>query len=175
MPTRENYASEENKCTLFVVILQVKTLIAIVYRSQEKNMQIIINALWTFVIIHNFIWQHFRLQHMVRMQHLMHMYLFSLSINRMLILQLNIFLSVKFMFSLWFFMQSCFYFSFLCCRCSYNINVNYFNCRNSSDVCPTSSKNRILNETLTYQKLNIIKIINYLASLFRVKFYLPTI
>ena len=27
---RENYESEENKCTLFVVILQVKTLIAIV-------------------------------------------------------------------------------------------------------------------------------------------------
>ena len=42
---RENYASEENKCTLFVVILQVKTLIAIVYRPQEKNLQIILNAL----------------------------------------------------------------------------------------------------------------------------------
>ena len=34
---RENCASEENKCTLFVVILQVKTLIAIVYRLQEKK------------------------------------------------------------------------------------------------------------------------------------------
>ena len=44
----------ENKCTLFVVILQVKTLIAIVYRPQEKNMQIILNTLWTFIIIHHF-------------------------------------------------------------------------------------------------------------------------
>ena len=51
---RENYASEENKCTLFVVILQVKTLIAIVYRPQEKNMQIILNVLWIFIIIHHF-------------------------------------------------------------------------------------------------------------------------
>ena len=84
----------------FVVILQVKTLIAIVHRQQEKNMQIILNRLWTFIIIHNFIWQHFRLQHMVRMQHLMHIYHFGVSINRMLILQLKIFLSVKFMFSL---------------------------------------------------------------------------
>ena len=42
---RENYASEENKCTLFVVILQVKTLIAIVYRPQEKYLQIILNGL----------------------------------------------------------------------------------------------------------------------------------
>ena len=37
---------------------------------------------------------------------------------------------------------------------------------------PTSSKNRILNETLTYYKLNTIKIIYYLASLFSVKSYL---
>ena len=51
---RENYASEENKCTLFVVILQVKTLIAIVYRLQEKNMQKILNSLWIFIIIHYF-------------------------------------------------------------------------------------------------------------------------
>ena len=63
-------------------------------------MQIILNALWTFIIIHNFIWQHFRLQHMARMQHLMHIYIFGVSINRMLILQLKIFLSEKFMFSL---------------------------------------------------------------------------
>ena len=75
--TRENYASEENKCTQFVVILQVKTLIVIVYRPKEKNMQIILNALWTFIIIHNFIWQYFRLQHMERMQHLMHIYPFG--------------------------------------------------------------------------------------------------
>ena len=81
LPSRENYASEENKYTLFVVILQVKTLIAIVYRPQEKNMQIILNALWTFIIIHNFIWQHLRLQHIVWMQHLMHIYLFGASIK----------------------------------------------------------------------------------------------
>ena len=100
LPTRENYASEEKKCIPFVVILQVKTSIAIVYRPQEKNMQIVLNKHWTFIIIHNFIWQHFRLQHMVRMQHLMHIYIFGVSINRMLILQLKTFLSVKFMFSL---------------------------------------------------------------------------
>ena len=35
---------------------------------------------------------------MERMQYLMHIYLFGVSINRMLILQLKIFLSVKFMF-----------------------------------------------------------------------------
>ena len=51
---RENYASEENKCSLFVVNLQVKTLIPIVYRPQEKNMQIILNALWNFIIIQYF-------------------------------------------------------------------------------------------------------------------------
>ena len=51
---RENYASEENKCTIFVAILQEKTLIAIVYRPQEKNMQIILNALWIFIITHHF-------------------------------------------------------------------------------------------------------------------------
>ena len=91
---------KKTNAPFFAVILQVKTLIAIVYRPQEKNMQIILNALWTFIIIHNFIWEHFRLQHMVRMQHLMHIYLFGISINRMLILKLKIFLSVKFMFSL---------------------------------------------------------------------------
>ena len=37
---------------------------------------------------------------MVLMQYLMHIYLFAVSINRMLILQLKIFLSVKCMFSL---------------------------------------------------------------------------
>ena len=100
MPIRENNQSEENKCTFFVVILQVKTLIAIVYMLQEKNMQMILNALWTFIIIHNFIWQHFRLQHMARMQYLMHIYLFGVSINRMLILQLKVLLLIKFIFSL---------------------------------------------------------------------------
>ena len=51
---RENYASEENKCTLVVVILQVKTLIAIVYRPKEKNIQKILNARWIFIIIYHF-------------------------------------------------------------------------------------------------------------------------
>ena len=37
---------------------------------------------------------------MARMQYLMHIYVFGVSINRMLILQLKIFLSAKFMFSL---------------------------------------------------------------------------
>ena len=78
----------------------LKTLIAIVYRLQEKYMEITLNVLWTFIILHNFIWQHFRLQHMVHMEYLMYIYLFGVSITRMLILQLKIFLSVKFMFSL---------------------------------------------------------------------------
>ena len=68
LPTRENYTSEDNKCTLFV-ILKLKTLISIVYRPQ-KNIQIILNVIWTFIIIYNFIWQHFRLQHMAHIQHL---------------------------------------------------------------------------------------------------------
>ena len=88
----------------FVVILQVKTLIAIVYRPQEENMQIILNALWTLIIIHNFIWQHFRLEHTVRMQYLRHIFLFGVSINRMLILQLKILSSVNL----------CFHFDSLC-------------------------------------------------------------
>ena len=62
---RENWASEESKCTLFV-ILQVKTLIGIVYRPQEKNMQIILNALWIFIIIHHFCMATFKSQHMGR-------------------------------------------------------------------------------------------------------------
>ena len=82
----------------------MKTLIAIVYRSEEKNMQIILTAPWTFIIIHNFIWQHFRLEHMARMEYLMHIYLFGVSNNRMLILQLKIFLSVNL----------CFHFDSLC-------------------------------------------------------------
>ena len=123
-------------------------------------MQIILNALWTFTIIHIFIWQH-----------LMHIYYFGVSINKMLIFELKIFLSVNL----------CFHFDSLC-------NLAFISYFDAVDVCiiqiftifiaatcPTSSKNRILNETLTYQKLNIIKIIYYLSSLFRVKFYLPTI
>ena len=58
-----------------------------------------LNTLWTFIIIHNFIWQYFRLEHMVRMQHLLHIYLFGVSINIMLILKLKIFLSVNLCFN----------------------------------------------------------------------------
>ena len=91
--------SEENKCTLFVVILQVKTLIAIVYRSQEKNMQIILNALWIFIIIHHFCMATLYVsQHMVQLEDLMDIYLYGVSINKMLISQLKRFLGVKFMF-----------------------------------------------------------------------------
>ena len=96
----------------------MNTLIAIVYRPQEKNMQIILNTLWTFIIIHNFIWQHFRLEHMVRMQHLMHIYIFGVSINRMLILQLKIFVSVNL----------CFYFDSLC-------NLTFISHFDAVDVC----------------------------------------
>ena len=111
----------------------------------------------------------------VRKQHLMHIYLFGVSINSMLILQLKIFLSVNL----------CFHFDSLCNLAfisqfnAVDVHIiqmfNIFIACNPSDICPTSSKNRILNETLTYQKLNIIKIIYYLSSLFRVKFYLPMI
>ena len=98
---RENCASEENKCTLIVDILQVKTLIAIVYRPQEKNLQITLNALWIFIIIHHFCMATFGQEHMAsrqHSQHLMDIYLYSVSINRMLISQLKRFLGVKFMF-----------------------------------------------------------------------------
>ena len=56
----------ENKCTLFVVILHVKTLIAIVYRPQEKNMKITLNALCIFIIIHHFCMATFKSQHIDR-------------------------------------------------------------------------------------------------------------
>ena len=67
----KNWQSEkieqvENKCALFVVILQVKTLIAIVYRPQEKNMQVTLNMLWIFIIIHNFCMATFKCQYMGR-------------------------------------------------------------------------------------------------------------
>ena len=39
---QRKYTHEENKCTLFVVVLQVTMSIAIVYMPQEKNMQIIL-------------------------------------------------------------------------------------------------------------------------------------
>ena len=55
---------------------------------------------------------------MARMQHLMHIYLFSVSINRMLILQLKIFLSVNL----------CFHFDSLC-------NLAFISHFDAVDVC----------------------------------------
>ena len=56
-----------------------------------------------FIILHNFIWQHLLHQeHGMHAMTLMHIYLFSVSINRMLIFQLKWLLCGKFMFSLWF-------------------------------------------------------------------------
>ena len=48
------------------VKFMVKTLIAIVYREQEKNMQIILNALWIFIVIDHFCVATFKSQHMGR-------------------------------------------------------------------------------------------------------------
>ena len=107
---------------------------------------------------------------MAYMQHLIHIYLLGVSINRILILQLKIFLSVNL----------CFHFDSLC-NLSFLSHFDAVDVRIIqmftilTDACPTSSKNRILNETLTYQKLNIIKIIYHLSSLFRVKIFLPMI
>ena len=55
---------------------------------------------------------------MACMQHLMHIYLFGVSINRMLILQLKIFLSVNL----------CFHFDSLC-------NLAFISHFNAADVC----------------------------------------
>ena len=63
-------------------------------------MQITLNAHETddsFIVIHNFIWQHFQF-HTCMVQTLTHIYLISVSINRMLISQLKRILDVKFMF-----------------------------------------------------------------------------
>ena len=137
----------------------MKTLIAIVYRPQKKNMQKILNALRIFIIIHNFIWQYFRLEHMARMQHLMHIYLFGVSINRMLILKLKIFLSVN----LYFCFDSLYNLAFISHFDPVDVHIiqMFTICISKllNVYCPTSSKTRILNETLTYHKLNIIKII----------------
>ena len=73
----------------------MKTLIAIVYRPQEKKIQIILNALWIFIIIYYFCMATFKSQH-GQMEDLMHIYLYDVSINRMLISQLKRFLGVKF-------------------------------------------------------------------------------
>ena len=69
-------------------------------QAVKKNYANNIKHTLNFCYIQNFIWQHFRLQHMASMQYLLHIYLSGVSINKMLILQLKIFLSVKFMFSL---------------------------------------------------------------------------
>ena len=64
-------------------------------------MQIIFNARKaddTFIILHNFITQHFSRHACTRRLHEAHIYIISVSINRMLISQLKIFLYVKFMF-----------------------------------------------------------------------------
>ena len=76
----------------------METLIAIVYRPQEKNMQIILNTLWIFIIIHNLCMETFQSARYGAHEQLMHIYLFGVSIKRMLISQLKRFLGVKFMF-----------------------------------------------------------------------------
>ena len=50
------------KCTFFVVILPVTILIEIVYQATKKKIQIRLNTLWTFIILHNFIWQHLNMK-----------------------------------------------------------------------------------------------------------------
>ena len=52
----------------------------------------------TLIIIHSFIWQHFPFR--ASMMQTLHIYLITVSINRMLISQLKRFLGVKFMFNL---------------------------------------------------------------------------
>ena len=74
----------------------MKTLIAIVYRPQEKNMQITLNALWIFIIIHHFCMATFKSTN-GQIEDLVHIYLYGVSINRILISQLKR-LGVKFMF-----------------------------------------------------------------------------
>ena len=60
-------------------------------------MQITLNALWIFIIIHDFCMATFKSTY-GQMEDLMHIYLYGVSINRMLISQLKRFLGVKFMF-----------------------------------------------------------------------------
>ena len=63
--------------------------------------------------------------------HEAHIYIISVSINRMLISQLKRFLCVKFMFPPRFHVLSCIYFSFLCCSDSHH---NVSNTRCASDA-----------------------------------------
>ena len=74
---RENCASEENKFTLFVVIIQMKALIAIVYRLQEKNLQIILNMIWIFIIIYHFCMATFQSANMAPMYYTYCMFNFT--------------------------------------------------------------------------------------------------
>ena len=83
LATRENYASEKNKCTLFVVILQdfqVKTLIAIVHGLQEKKRNNIEHTPDFYYLSQFYV--SFLPATMAHMQYLMHIYLFGVSINR---------------------------------------------------------------------------------------------
>ena len=82
-----------------VVILQVKTLIAIVYRPQEKKYVNKIKRALGFYYYSPFLYGNTFSQHMGQMEDLMDIYLYGISINRMLISQLKRFLGVKFMFS----------------------------------------------------------------------------
>ena len=96
---RENYASEEKKCTLIVVILQVKILIAIVYRPQEKKNANNIKRAMDFYYYSPFLYGNISVcQIWCVCNMLMHIYLSSVFINRMLISQLKRFLGVKFKF-----------------------------------------------------------------------------
>ena len=59
-----------------------------------------------------FVWQNLSLKY-GQMEDVMHIYLYGVSLNRMLISQLKRFLDVKFMFPNRFNVKSCVYFSFL--------------------------------------------------------------
>ena len=69
---KKNWQSEKivqvkrTNAPYLLLFFVVKTLIAIVYRPQEKNMQITLNPLWIFIIIHHFCMATFKSQHMGR-------------------------------------------------------------------------------------------------------------
>ena len=83
-----------------VVILQVKTFIAIVYTIQVARKKYVnkIKRALDFYYYSPFLYGNTFSQHMVQMEDLMDIYLFGVSINRMLISQLKRFSNVKFMF-----------------------------------------------------------------------------
>ena len=82
----------------FFIISQLTTSIAIVYRPQYNSIQIILNAL-RLLLFFKILYGNISVVHLHDAMTLMHIYLISVSINRMLISQLIRFLSVKFMFS----------------------------------------------------------------------------